>query len=127
MAAERAGTGSEVQAVTIDLANLYKFDPEDLVADIKTSTYSNLAFIQVTHRDVFIDFFEMPGTKKDGKMVMPGTRVYMSFAAAQRLSEALTGILEKAHRDGGMEQYVGGGSKQEVSTKIRQKRQTKST
>lgn len=125
MAAERAGTGSEGQAVTIDLANLYKFDPEDLVADIKTSTYSNLAFIQVTHRDVFIDFFEMPGTKKDGKMVMPGTRVYMSFAAAQRLSEALTGILEKAHRDGGMEQYVGGGSKQEVSTKIRQKRQVK--
>jgi len=100
MAAERAGTGSEGQAVTIDLANLYKFEPEDLVTDIRTTAYSNLAFIQVTHRDVFIDFFEMPGTKKDGKMVMPGTRVYMSFAAAQRLSEALTGILEKAHRDG---------------------------
>ena len=126
MAAERAGTGSEGQAVTIDLANLYKFEPEDLVTDIRTTAYSNLAFIQVTHRDVFIDFFEMPGTKKDGKMVMPGTRVYMSFAAAQRLSEALTGILEKAHRDGGMEQYVGGGSKQEVSTKIRQKRQAQS-
>ena len=126
MAAERAGTGSEVQAVTIDLANLYKFDPEDLVADIKTSTYSNLAFIQVTHRDVFIDFFEMPGTKKDGKMVMPGTRVYMSFAAAQRLSEALTGILEKAHRDGGMELYTAGGTEREISTKVRQKRQVKS-
>jgi len=126
MAAERAGTGSEGQAVTIDLANLYKFDPEDLVADIKTSTYSNLAFIQVTHRDVFIDFFEMPGTKKDGKMVMPGTRVYMSFAAAQRLSEALTGILEKAHRDGGMELYTAGGTEREISTKVRQKRQVKS-
>jgi len=126
MAAERAGSGSEGQAVTIDLANLYKFDPEDLVADIKTSTYSNLAFIQVTHRDVFIDFFEMPGTKKDGKMVMPGTRVYMSFAAAQRLSEALTGILEKAHRDGGMEQYTAGGTEREISTKVRQKRQAKS-
>ena len=125
MAAERAGTGSEGQAVTIDLANLYKFDPEDLVADIKTSTYSNLAFIQVTHRDVFIDFFEMPGTKKDGKMVMPGTRVYMSFAAAQRLSEALTGILEKAHKDGGMEQYTAGGTEREISTKVRQKRQVK--
>ena len=127
MAADTEETRSKGQAVTIDLANLYKFDPEDLVADIKTSTYSNLAFIQVTHRDVFIDFFEMPGTKKDGKMVMPGTRVYMSFAAAQRLSEALTGILEKAHRDGGMEQYVGGGSKQEISTKVRQKQQAKST
>ena len=126
MAADTENTRSKGQAVTIDLANLYKFDPEDLVADIKTSTYSNLAFIQVTHRDVFIDFFEMPGTKKDGKMVMPGTRVYMSFAAAQRLSEALTGILEKAHRDGGMEQYTAGGTGREISTKVRQKRQTKS-
>ena len=101
MAEESEGTGKDKQAVTIDLADLYKFNPEDLVADIKTSAYSNLAYVQVTHRDVVIDFFEMPGTKKDGKMVLPGTRVFMSFAAAQRLSEALAGILEKAHRDGG--------------------------
>ncbi|HPH34334.1 MAG TPA: DUF3467 domain-containing protein [Methanoregulaceae archaeon] len=118
---------TEGQSVTIDLANLYKFEPEDLVTDIRATAYSNLAFIQVTPRDVFIDFFEMPGIKKDGKMVMPGTRVYMSFAAAQRLSEAMRGILEKAHKDGGMEQYVCGGTKQEISTKIKQKRQTKST
>jgi len=127
MAAKREGRRPEGQAVTIDLADLYTFKPEDLVADIKTSTYSNLAFIQVTQRDVFIDFLEMPGTKKDGKMVMPGTRVFMSFAAAQRLSEALTGILEKAHKDGGMEQYIAGGTKQQISSKVRQKRQTKST
>lgn len=127
MATQKEGAGSEGQAVTIDMANLYKFEAEDLVADIKTSAYSNLAFIQVTHRDVFIDFFEMPGMKKDGKMVMPGTRVYMSFAAAQRLSEALTGILEKAHKDGGMEQYIAGGTKQEISTRVKQKRQAKST
>ena len=127
MAEESEGTGKDKQAVTIDLADLYKFNPEDLIADIRTSAYSNLAYVQVTHRDVVIDFFEMPGTKKDGKMVLPGTRVFMSFAAAQRLSEALAGILEKAHRDGEMEQYIGGGTKQEISTKVRQKRQTKST
>jgi rhodanese-related sulfurtransferase len=127
VAEESEGTGKGKQAVIIDLADLYKFEPEDLLADIKTSAYSNLAYIQVTHRDVVIDFFEMPGTKKDGKMVLPGTRVFMSFAAAQRLSEALAGILEKAHRDGGMEQYIGGGTQQDISTKVRQKRQTKST
>ena len=127
MAEENEGTGKGKQAVTIDLADLYKFNPEDLIADIRTSAYSNLAYVQVTHRDVVIDFFEMPGTKKDGKMVLPGTRVFMSFAAAQRLSEALAGILEKAHRDGGMEQYIAGGTTQEISTKVRQKRQTKST
>ncbi len=127
MAEESEGTGKGKQAVIIDLADLYKFEPEDLLADIKSSAYSNLAYVQVTHRDVVIDFFEMPGTKKDGKMVLPGTRVFMSFAAAQRLSEALAGILEKAHRDGGMEQYIGGGTQQDISTKVRQKRQTKST
>jgi hypothetical protein len=127
VAEESEGTGKGKQAVIIDLADLYKFNPEDLVADIRTSAYSNLAYVQVTHRDVVIDFFEMPGTKKDGKMVLPGTRVFMSFAAAQRLSEALAGILEKAHRDGGMEQYIGGGTQQDISTKVRQKRQTKST
>jgi len=127
MAEQKKGEALDGQAMTLDLSNLYKFEPGDLVADIRTSAYSNLAFIQVTHRDVFIDFFEMPGIKKDEKMVMPGTRVYMSFAAAQRLSEAMRGILEKAHKDGGMEQYVGGGTKQEITTKIKQKRQTKST
>lgn len=127
MAGENEGSRKDKPAVTIDLADLYKFNPEDLVADIRTSAYSNLAFIQVTHRDVFIDFFEMPGTRKEGKMVMPGTRVFMSFAAAQRLSEALTGILEKAHKDGEMEQYIAGGTNQEISTKVKQKRQTKST
>ena len=127
MAEENEETGKDKQVVTIDLADLYAFNPEDLIADIRTSAYSNLAFIQVTHRDVFIDFFEMPGTKEDGKMVLPGTRVFMSFAAAQRLSEALNGILEKAHGDGEMEQFIPGGKNQEISTKVRQRRQTKST
>ena len=47
MAAESERTGKDGQAVTIDLADLYRFNPEDLVADIRTSAYSNLAFIQV--------------------------------------------------------------------------------
>jgi len=127
MAEQKKGEALDGQAMTLDLSNLYKFEHGDLVADIRTSAYSNLAFIQVTHRDVFIDFFEMPGTKKDGKMVMPGTRIYLSFAAAQRLSEALADILERAHEDGGMEQYVAGGTKRELSTKVKQKRQAEST
>jgi hypothetical protein len=127
MDTETEVTRKDKQVVTIDIADLYKFNPEDLVTDIRTSAYSNLAFIQITHRDVFIDFFEMPGIKKEGKMVMPGTRVYMSFAAAQRLSEALSGVLERAHKDGEMEQYDASGTKKEISTKVRQKRQTEST
>lgn len=122
-----AVTKKDINGITIDIKSLYKFNPEDLVTDIKASVYSNLAFIQVTHRDVFIDFFEMPGMKKEGKMVMQGTRVYMSFAAAQRLSQALTGVLERAHKDGEMEQYIASGLKKEISTRVKQKGQTEST
>lgn len=35
----------------------------DLILDIASSHYSNLAYVQVTHRDVYIDFLEMRGLK----------------------------------------------------------------
>jgi len=92
--------------MVVNLQEIYRYDPEDLFPDITTSAYSNLAYIQVSHRDVYIDFLEMPGIKReDGKMHINGTRVFMSHAAARRLSDALDGILEKVHREGGMEEY----------------------
>ena len=93
--------------------------------DIRSSTYSNMAFIQVTHRDVFIDFLEMPGIKSGDKVAVPGTRIFMSFAAAQRLSEALTGVLEKVHGEGGMEQYVPGGTKKGITSKAGSRKKDK--
>jgi len=69
------------------------------VPDINASRYSNLAYIQVTPRDLYIDFLEMPGVKKDGRMVVSGVRIYMSHVAGQRLSQALgrtiSEVLEK--------------------------------
>ena len=101
----------EDRSVSIDLNELYAFSDEDITIEIQSSAYSNLAYIQLTHRDLFIDFLEMPGMKRGEKVTVPGRRVYMSFAAAQRLSEALSGVLEKAHADGEMEQYIPPGSK----------------
>lgn len=101
----------EDRSIPIDLNELYAFSEEDIAIEIQSSAYSNLAYIQLTHRDVFIDFLEMPGMKRGEKVTVPGRRVYMSFAAAQRLSEALFGVLEKAHADGEMEQYIPPGSK----------------
>lgn len=58
------------------------------------------------HQNIATDFLEMPGIKKaDGKMHIPGTRIYMSNSAAQKLSEAIADILKQAHSDGGMEVY----------------------
>ncbi|MGC9436273.1 MAG: DUF3467 domain-containing protein [Methanomicrobiales archaeon] len=99
---EERGDGSLV----VNLQEFYKYDPEDIFPDITATAYSNLAYIQVSHRDVYIDFLEMPGVKReDGKMHVTGTRIFMSHAAARRLSDALDGILDKVHREGGMEEY----------------------
>lgn len=50
--------------VTIDFADLYKFDKDDLAINISTVGYSNIAYMQVGHRDVYIDFLEMPGKER---------------------------------------------------------------
>ena len=85
--------------ISVDLKRIYEFDAEDIVPDINASRYSNLAYIQVTPRDLYIDFLEMPGVKKDGRMVVSGVRIYMSHVAGQRLSQALgrtiSEVLEK--------------------------------
>ena len=95
----------ELKGLTIDLNEIYKFEPQDLTIDITVSRYSNLAYVTCEQRDVFIDFLEMPGIKKDGKMMVNGTRIFMSHAAAQKLAEALKGILKQIHDDGQMETY----------------------
>ena len=98
-----AGTESR----TIDVSEMYRYKKEDLTTDISSSAYSNLAYVQATHRDLYIDFLEMPGIKKDdGKMHVNGTRIYMSHSAAQKLSEAISGILKTVHSDGKMERYL---------------------
>lgn len=94
------------ESVVIDLRELYKFDPKDVQPDISVVRYSNLAYIQVTARDVYIDFLEMPGIKKDGKVLANGTRIYMGHSAAQKLAETLENVLEQVHSSGKMEIYT---------------------
>jgi len=92
----------------IDLKAMYRIDPKEMVPDITVTTYSNLAYVQVSPRDVYIDFLEMPGVKRDGKTLVNGTRVYMSHVAAQRLGDVLQGILKKVVKEGGIEKLKGG-------------------
>lgn len=104
---EEKASAKEEGPITVDLRELYKFEPKDIIPDISMVRYSNLAYIQITHRDVYIDFLEMPGIKKDGKVLLNGTRIYMSFVAAQKLAETLQDILEQVNSRGEMEMYVG--------------------
>jgi len=91
--------------IPLDIGRMYEFNPNEMTPDIRTSAYSNVAFITCSNRDVFIDFLELPGIKKDEKMMVHGTRVYMSHAAAQQLALRLAQILEGSFQRGEMESY----------------------
>ncbi len=105
----------EIREFGIDLSEFFKFDPKDVVPDISIVRYSNFAAINVTNRDVHIDFLEMPGIKKDGRVLLNGTRIYMSYSAAQKLAEVLQKALEEVHSTGKMEMFASKLEQQEKS------------
>ena len=93
------------RAVSIDIGKCYQFKPEDFEIDVTTVRYSNNSFIQVMNQDVFIDFLELPGVKKDGKMIANATRIYMTHIQAKKLVETLGNVLENSYKAGRMETY----------------------
>jgi hypothetical protein len=95
----------ETGSTVVDLSDLYKFNTQDLSINISDEIYSNLSYMQVTHRDVYIDFLAMPGTKREGLQIVNGVRVFMSHVAAQKLAETLGQLLSDVHKKGAMETY----------------------
>ena len=93
------------KSLNIDIAKMFSYDADNFIPDIKVSGYSNLAYIQVNQRDVYIDFMEMPGIRKDDKVMVNGIRIYMSHTAAKKLSEKLNEILDDVYQKGQMEIY----------------------
>jgi len=93
------------RVMSLDIGKCYQFNPEDFEIDVTTVRYSNNSFIQVMGQDVFVDFLEIPGVKKDGKMVANATRIYMTHIQAKKLVDALGNLLENTHKSGRMETY----------------------
>ena len=89
----------------LDIGKLYEMDTDDVEVCLDDTIYANLTYIQLSHRDVYIDFLKMPGIIQNGKQAIHGTRVYMSHSAAQQMARVLTGLLKQVHEDGGMEMY----------------------
>lgn len=107
IAKEQEASERENGPIAIDFGEMYKFDLQDMSPEISVVRYSNVAYIQITHRDVYIDFLEMPGVKKGGDVLINGTRIYMTHAAAQKLAVKLGEILESFNSAGHMEKYQG--------------------
>jgi hypothetical protein len=87
----------------IDLNSYYQYDFSKMKINVVNQTYSNLAWITVSGRDVFIDFMAMPGVLVDGIPVINATRVFMSPPAAAKLAEALMKTVDEANSNKGFE------------------------
>ena len=96
---EKRNGAEQPKKASFNLKDLYKSEPEDLALNISSTHYSNVTYMQVAPREVVLDFLELPGIKKDDKMVINGTRIYMSHVAAQTLVERLGKLLENAYRE----------------------------
>jgi hypothetical protein len=98
------GQASKKRTVSFDLREMYDNDMTTASPDITTSRYSNLAYVQVSPRDVYIDFLEMPGAKRDGRVMVNGTRIYMSHISAQKLGRVLTSVMDEVIANKGIEE-----------------------
>jgi hypothetical protein len=88
-----------------DFTEEYRMDQASTVLNIIDSFYSNFAIIQTSNRDVYIDFLELPGIKKEGETIVSGKRILLSHGVAQKLAEVILSSLEKTYKEGNIEQY----------------------
>jgi len=93
------------QELSFDLGKCYQFKPDDFEIDVTSVHYSNNSFIQVMNQDIFVDFMQIPGVKKEGKMVASATRIYMTHVQAAKLARSLQSVLQSTHEAGRMETY----------------------
>lgn len=89
----------------IDFSKYYEFEPNKVELNILDSFYSNYAIIQTSNRDVYIDFLELPGVTREGKMTVSGKRILIPHGVAQKMAEVILSNLEKSYKDGKLEQY----------------------
>ena len=89
--------------ISIDIGNLFQIDPERIKQEIDHVHYSNISYIQVSPRDVQIDFLQMPGIPENVGSRVKTTRIYLSHVAAKRLAETITTTLKDASDSGGLD------------------------
>ncbi len=94
--------GAPPAEATQELAALYG-KGKKVKLTVHSTSYSNLAFVQVSPRDVFIDFLQAPGAPQGDEVVVEATRIYLSLPAAKSLSDVMTQLIDKARKAGQIE------------------------
>jgi|AGTN01.2.fsa_nt_gi hypothetical protein len=78
------------------LIDLFRYHPSDMEIKYDKIAYSNDQYTQVTARDLYIDFLELPGYKEDGTQTIHAVRIYMSRDTAKTMAEGVLRLLEES-------------------------------
>ncbi len=69
---------------------------DTIYPEIDVVRYSNQILMNLTENDVMLDFLELPGIAREGKMHIRGTRIYLTIEKAKKMHDVLGTILQKA-------------------------------
>lgn len=81
--------GKRTVEISLDMEEYYQVKQKELSLDISRIRYSNHQIVQSGNSDIYVDFLEMPGIRKDEKWVIEGTRIYLPPKIAKGLARAL--------------------------------------
>ncbi len=99
---KRTILGLTPQQATGELAAIYGSSKKVLMS-VKEARYANVAFVQVSPRDVFIDFIQAPGLPDGDEVRVDVTRIYLSPPAAKSLADVLANLVQKLQKEGQFE------------------------
>jgi len=81
------------KTIQIDILDMYQSKEKNYELNIVDVRYSNEQFMQVTDKDICIDFLELPGFKKDDKIKINAVRVYMTHQSAKNMIDTISKLI----------------------------------
>lgn len=85
---------SMAKETSIDVISWDELPKRVATPEVVHVQYSNSFHIQASSQDVFIDFQELPGHIRDGKLSVNVTRIYLTIDKSRSLAEAINGMLK---------------------------------
>lgn len=103
MSEEQKSVDEEV--ITLNVRDMYDYDPKKVKAKIVSTHYSNQAWIQINHRDVVLDFLQIPGYPENDSITVPAARIYLTHSHAQKMANLILNILKDLDKKDRLEKY----------------------
>ncbi|MEI7591282.1 MAG: hypothetical protein WCJ49_08260 [Deltaproteobacteria bacterium] len=70
---------------------------EPITPEIDVVRYSNQILMNITENEVILDFLELPGIAREGKMHVRGTRIYLTIGKTKKIHEVLGNLLKEVN------------------------------